>query len=303
MWAVAPDKRIEYAEDIYSTTASSDGTLLSLLCPTRRIHSRGDTLNLSTLNIDLEAAFDGVISVEVTHWTGAQRRGPNFELYSDGRPTYEASIERDLENHTTTLTSGSLSATVSGDPHVFSINFHGEYHRDLTSMGNRSVGLAYSPPFLNAKTTEDIRNFKHYVFTQTELDIDESIHGLGERFGAFNKVGQSVSIWNDDGGTSSDQAYKNIPFWLSSAGYGVFVDSPERVEFEIGSERCCRLQTSVESQRLKWYLIYGPTPKEVLTRYAILTGKANLLPPWSFGLWLSTSFTTSYDENTVTSFL
>ncbi len=51
------------------------------------------------------------------------------------------------------------------------------------------------------------------------------------------------------------------------------------------------------------YLIYGPSPKEVLTKYSILTGKANRVPAWSYGLWLSTSFTTSYDEKTVRHFV
>jgi alpha-D-xyloside xylohydrolase len=104
-------------------------------------------------------------------------------------------------------------------------------------------------------------------------------------------------------GTSSDLAYKNIPFWLSSNGYGIFIDTPELVDLEIGSERCCRLQTSVQAQRLKWYIIYGPTPKQVLSRYSVLTGKSPTLPAWSYGLWLTTSFTTNYDEKTVTEFL
>jgi alpha-D-xyloside xylohydrolase len=104
-------------------------------------------------------------------------------------------------------------------------------------------------------------------------------------------------------GTSSDLAYKNIPFWLSSNGYGIFIDTPELIDLEIGSERCCRIQTSVKAQRLKWYIIYGPTPKEVLTKYSILTGKSPTLPAWSYGLWLTTSFTTNYDEKTVTEFL
>lgn len=151
--------------------------------------------------------------------------------------------------------------------------------------------------------TGDMRDFKHYIFTQTTLGIGESVHGLGERFGAFNKVGQSISLWNADGGTSSDQAYKNVSFWLSSRGYGVFIDTAGKVELEIGSERCSRVQTSVEGQRLKWYLIYGPTPKDVLRRYSVLTGKPGKVPSWSFGLWLSTSFTTNYDEATVNSFL
>lgn len=137
-----------------------------------------------------------------------------------------------------------------------------------------------------------MRAIQHHVFTQTNLGVGEQVYGLGERFGAFNKVGQSISLWNADGGTSSDQAYKNVSFWLSNRGYGIFIDAPERVELEVGSERSCRVQTSVEGQRLKWYIIYGPSPKEVISRYTTLTGKPNKVPAWSFGLWLSTSFTT-----------
>jgi alpha-D-xyloside xylohydrolase len=117
---------------------------------------------------------------------------------------------------------------------------------------NRSVGIAYSPAPSNPMQTGDMRNIEHYIFTQTTLSVGESVHGLGERFGAFNKVGQAVTLWNADGGTSSDQAYKNISFWMSSRGYGVFIDTPDKVELEIGSERCCRVQTSVQGQRLKW---------------------------------------------------
>lgn len=141
------------------------------------------------------------------------------------------------------------------------------------------------------------------MFFQTTLSVGESIHGLGERFTAWNKVGQAVSLWNSDGGTSSDQAYKNISFWMSNRGYGIFVDNPGRVEYEIGSKQTTRVQTSVEGQRIKWYIIYGPSPKEVLKKYSILTGKPGKVPGWSFGLWLTTSFTTNYDEATVTSFL
>ena len=204
----------------------------------------------------------------------------------------------------TTLSSGGLSATVSGKPHEFDISFHPTAGgKPLTTLLNRSVGLAYTPAPSSPMQLSDTRNFKHYVFTQTTLGVGESIHGLGERFGPFNKVGQKVDLWNSDGGTSSDQAYKNISFWMSSRGYGVFIDTPERVELEIGSERCCRVQTSVEGQRLRWYIIYGPTPRDVLRRYSVLTGASGRVPSWSFGLWLSTSFTTSYDEETVNSFL
>ncbi|MBM7331964.1 hypothetical protein JS562_55735, partial [Agrobacterium sp. S2] len=44
-------------------------------------------------------------------------------------------------------------------------------------------------------------------------------------------------------------------------------------------------------------------PKDVLRRYTALTGRPARVPDWSYGLWLSTSFTTDYDEQTVTSFV
>lgn len=138
---------------------------------------------------------------------------------------------------------------------------------------------------------------------QLGLGVGECVYGLGERFTAFVKNGQVVDIWNKDGGTGSEQAYKNIPFYLTNKGYGVFVNHPELVSFEVASERVAKVQFSVVGEYLEYYIINGPTPKEVLERYTALTGRPALPPAWSFGLWLTTSFTTSYDEKTVNSFV
>ena len=199
---------------------------------------------------DIEAPFDGVLSVEVTHWQGESRKFPQFDLYPSGKPS-AGDFKISKSEKATTISSGSLSATVqNGD---FDIRFHAtDGSKELTSLLNRSIGLAFSPSPTSPMMTGDMRNLQHYIFTQTTLSVGETIHGLGERFGAFNKVGQAVTMWNADGGTSSDQSYKNIPFFLSSRGYGVFIDTPDKIELEVGSERCCRVQTSVEGQRLKW---------------------------------------------------
>ncbi len=143
----------------------------------------------------------------------------------------------------------------------------------------------------------------HHVREQLELGVGDTVYGLGERFGPLVKNGQTVDIWNADGGTSSEQAYKNVPFFLTNAGYGIFVDHPGQVSFEIGSEVVSKVQFSVDGQSMRYLVIYGPTPKEILRKYTALTGRPPLPPAWSFGLWLSTSFTTSYDEETVTSFI
>ena len=138
---------------------------------------------------------------------------------------------------------------------------------------------------------------------QLSLDVGEYVYGLGERFTPFVKNGQSVDIWNEDGGTGSEQAYKNIPFYVSNKGYGIFVNHPERVSFEIASEKVSKAQFSVPGEQLEYFIISGDTLKDVLRTYTNLTGKPPLLPKWSFGLWLSTSFLTNYDEKTVHSFV
>lgn len=115
--------------------------------------------------------------------------------------------------------------------------------------------------------------------------------------------GRTVETRNRDGGTSTEQSYKNIPFYLTNRGYGVLVNHPENVSFEVGSEKVSKVQFSVEGEYLEYFVIDGPTPKEVLNRYTRFTGRPALPPAWSFGLWLTTSFTTNYDEATVNSFI
>ena len=110
-------------------------------------------------------------------------------------------------------------------------------------------------------------------------------------------------MWNEDGGTSSEIAYKNIPFYITNKGYGVLVDNEGDVSFEIASEKVERVQFSVEGERLDYYVINGKTPKGTIEKYTELAGKPALPPAWSFGLWLTTSFTTDYDEATTSSFI
>lgn len=104
------------------------------------------------------------------------------------------------------------------------------------------------------------------------------MYGLGERFGPLVKNGQTVDIWNADGGTSSEQSYKNVPFYLTNRGYGVFVNHPEHVSFEVGSEAVERVQFSVPGETLEYFVIQGPTPADILERYTRLTGRPAQVP-------------------------
>jgi alpha-D-xyloside xylohydrolase len=285
-WLLRDGVRQFAAAEAYAIEAGKDS--LRVLAPTRRISSRGDTLNGATLTVDLSSPARDVIRVKLTHFAGARAKGPEFGITGD--PDARAEIRDD--GKTATLSSGRLSVrVVRGEG--WNMDFLAD-GRVLTSSGPK--GMAY------VETAESSPG-SGYAKEELSLGVGESVYGLGERFSAFVKNGQSVDIWNRDGGTASEQTYKNIPFYLTNRGYGVFVNDPGLVSFEVASEKLSRVQFSVAGQSLEYFLIYGPTPKEILRKYTALTGLPSLPPAWSFGLWLTTSFTTSYDEKTVTGFI
>ena len=90
-------------------------------------------------------------------------------------------------------------------------------------------------------------------------------------------------------------------FWLGRKA--VLVDTFGDLEFEIASEKVENVQFSVPGETLGYYIIAGGSPKGTVSKYCQLTGMPALPPAWSFGLWLTTSFTTNYDEETTSSFI
>lgn len=227
---------------------------------------------------------ENVIGVKLEHFD-SENHGPSFKVNN-----LDPDVAIQIDDNTASLTSGQLKVSLP-----LRTDFDLKFTVDgklITESAQKAQGVIFNH---DTKVS--------YMREQLSMGIDEKIYGLGERFGNFVKNGQSIDIWNQDCGTGSEQAYKNIPFYISSNGYGVFVDEPQRVSFEVGSENVDRVQFSTEGQSLQYYVIYGPTPKEVLHRYTQLTGAINLPPAWSFGLWLSTSFTTDYSESTVLKFI
>ena len=283
-WLIRPEFQMSYAVEYYRSSRLNGA--LSVLAPCHAVQDRGATLGGEALTVRFSAPMEGVIRVDITHFAGEQDKGPHFEL--NASPVSPV-IEEDDE--ALRFFSGPLCAEISKKPSGWQVDYRVDGHI-LTTSGFRGMATG-----LNKETG------KNYISDSLMLDVGECVYGLGERFTSYVKNGQSVDMWNADGGTASEQAYKNIPFYMTNRGYGVFVNDPGDVSFEVASEKVERVQFSVEGQRLSYCLIYGPTPKEILRRYTALTGRPALPPAWSFGLWLTTSFTTSYDEKTVTSFI
>jgi alpha-D-xyloside xylohydrolase len=274
--------------------ANKTDSELTICAPTQKINRRGDTLGGPNLTIRISSPAPEVFRIRTNHYMGVRKRTPDFELEIDENRKL---IIEEQDNYLK-VASGSFHIEI--DKTDWKMTFYREGEK-LTQSGQQA--LAYINTDWKGLAYEDGEMQNAYMRECLSLSVGELIYGYGERFTPFVKNGQTIEIWNQDGGTSTEQAYKNIPFYISNRGYGVFVNHPEKVSFEVSSEQVKKVQFSVPGEELDYFIFNGPTMKEVLSRYTDMTGKPGLPPAWTFGLWLSTSFTTKYDEVTVNSFV
>lgn len=234
----------------------------------------------------ISAPRPDVIRTQAYHFMGSAKKEPQFELCEEPNALSVTESENELS-----IFSGKTELRITKSPASFTYYYNG---KRLTNVGDR-----YGHAMISTIKAPD----GPYMRCQLDLDIGEKVYGLGERFTPFVKNGQVVDIWNEDGGTCSEISYKNIPFYMTNRGYGVLVNSSGKVSYEICSEVVTRVQFSVPGEKIDFMVIGGGDGKTVLQNYTALTGRPALPPAWTFGLWLSTSFTTSYDEKTVNSFV
>ncbi|HET7537892.1 MAG TPA: alpha-xylosidase [Candidatus Didemnitutus sp.] len=281
-WLLQPGVQSYHPAEAYHVV-EQDGALV-VHAPTRAIRHRGDTLQGPLLTIRLSSPLPDVIKVRIEHHSGGADRLPKVPLAETA-----AQAKITLGADEAVLRSGAVEARVRRkDGWALSFVADG---RVLTQSGFRGMGYIQWAGHGN------------HVHEQLSLGVGECVYGLGERFTSLVKNGQVVENWNRDGGTGSDQTYKSVPFYLTNRGYGVLVNESGPVSFEVASEKTFRVQFSHPGESLEYFVIHGPTPKGVLRKLTALTGRPALPPAWSFGLWLTTSFTTSYDEATVMSFI
>lgn len=253
-WMIRDGVDALYAREAYELAADATTESLNVLAPTSVVRGRYDTLNLPTFNVDITTPAEGVIRVCAEHWQGATEY-PGFPLNADepGNRDYvtvqangNGDGEVGVNGADVTLTTGGLTAkVVKGAP--WNLTFIGEDGKVLTESAGKSLGRFKLGAESNV-TAQPVGEFgvtmdgsardesDVFIAIQLHLSVGEDMYGLGERFGAYVKNGQSVDIWNEDGGTASEQGYKDIPFYMTSNGYGVLVNNRGHVSFEIGSE-------------------------------------------------------------------
>ena len=69
------------------------------------------------------------------------------------------------------------------------------------------------------------------------LDRKEHIYGLGQRFDGVSQRGKEFKIWAEDRwNVIEENSYVPVPFFISTAGYGFFINRFEAAVFDIGKK-------------------------------------------------------------------
>ncbi|MFO7668328.1 MAG: glycoside hydrolase family 31 protein [Bacteroidales bacterium] len=167
-----------------------------------------------------------------------------------------------------TIHTGNLIVRISKSP--FQIRIFDKYQK-LLMEDFKDQGFISDPAGMTSHKT---------------LKPGERIYGLGEKNGSINRLGDTFKMWNSDRPCyqlHEDPLYKSIPFFMSSEGYGIYFDNTYKTQFDFGAESEGQYSFSTSGGEMIYYFIYGPTFKQILTRYTGLTGKAIMPPDWAFG--------------------
>ncbi len=250
------------------------------------------------IEIFISSPQPDIIRIEAYHHRGINRKFPQFDLNI-------ANVVPEIVEAADSVSfkSGDTSLIITKRPCTFTYYYKGQkiaatasistIHVQDDEMMSKQLDLELIGSSGNASRSSN------FMRVQMDTDLGEKIFGLGERFTPYIKNGQSLTTWNEDGGTNTDISYKCIPFYLTNRNYGVFVNDTGPVSYEILSEQVSRVQFSVPGEKIDFMVIGGRDMKDVLRSYTALTGRPALPPAWSFGLWLTTSSSMLYDENTV----
>ncbi|MHC9537060.1 alpha-xylosidase [Dellaglioa sp. BT-FLS60] len=310
-----------YDTDILDDSELSKNKALRVYSSFNKINSRSDMLDTGNTVMSVFSPDKNIIGIQVKHFDQDDRM-PEYQLV-------EQKVNPDIhvDKKQATFKSGDLEVVVNLND-KFNIDFNykdkritGSEYGAQGSIDDISGGtpgqIMHPNTVVGAQSLlpdNQISSSVHYMREQLSLLPGTNVYGFGESFGPFVKNGQSIDIINRDGGTGSEQSYKSIPFYIAAKlgvskdektgiYYGVFVNESQPTSFEVASEVVDRVSFSTRGESLEYYVIGGDSPKDVVSKYNKLTGGSALPPEWTFGLWLSTSFTTDYSEKTVMKFI
>lgn len=145
------------------------------------------------------------------------------------------------------------------------------------SLVNESIkGMGFK------KTSKEVICFK-------EMDQADFFYGFGEKTGFLNKRGEKLFMWNSDvyapHNPETDPLYQSVPYFMTlrdGYAHGLFFNNTFKSTFDMQTEESV-YSFSAEGGQMDYFIMAGPSPKDVLEQYTYLTGRMPLPPKWAIG--------------------
>jgi alpha-glucosidase len=117
--------------------------------------------------------------------------------------------------------------------------------------------------------------------TRFHLPEQRRFFGLGDQNrDRIEHRGQTADLW-----IRNVTCYLPIPFLVTNDGFGLLVNTTRRTSVDLGATDDSWFSFAADGDSLDYYFIYGPSPKQVIGRYADVTGKPFMPPKWALGLF------------------
>ena len=204
-------------------------------------------------------------------------------VYEELKPAKSCTFKE--EDGKVFVTTESLSVVINLKP--YSVSIKNNKTGKITEIGGSEKNHFYTRDTLPLGLCYVDEKSTPVVTENFALSSHEAIYGFGEKFIKLNKVGQTVELYTDDGlGIGSPRTYKNIPFYVSTNGYGVYFNQTAPMTFWVGSKYAGDIQVAINDDFIDYYVFTGDI-KTILDTYTDLTGKSPMVPKWSFGYWQS----------------
>lgn len=242
-----------------------------------------ETNKKSKVKIKIDLCKSGLIHFHVAPFSAAQKgQKEKTNLVKKKKWNEIIKFEVDKNHNSVSLRTARLIIKVNKSPCEISIHDSGHklIWKENVSDSNMRGQCITNPLGFNKKENK--------IWETMLLNPDEHFYGFGEKFTPLDKRNQRIVSWTVDAlGTNTEKSYKNIPFFLSTRGYGIFINSTARIEYRMGTDSSISYSFIIDDCEMDFYFIYGPKFKDVLGDYTDLTGKSPVPPKWSFGLWMS----------------
>jgi alpha-D-xyloside xylohydrolase len=116
-------------------------------------------------------------------------------------------------------------------------------------------------------------------------------YGLGEHFDTLNHTHQVIRNSSTDNARAKGAGtYKPMPFFMSTTGYGLWLDTTSDATFDMNASSEHDVIVDVAAEKLRIVLFTGPEFPKILDRFTAQVGRSILPPYWAFAPWMGRDY-------------